>query len=395
MESVKKTCIFCNKLKAEKAFNKEHVIPETIGGKYTVDSVCRECNEKLGKEIDTPLVRNKIMAIGRNEFRIRRGNRRIPSAFKGQYADGTGQKYTIEFNEKGEAYSVQMSEVNSTPNNINITVDAKNKNHGFELLDRELKKRGLENVDPNQIEFKESKGTKKILIDSVRNDALIFGALKIAFEFTHEVCPDYIESELSDIYRKILLEPKLNEEVQKLLLEEVNIKKWYSNRLKEMDGIKKYHHLVFLTPIKGKGLYCYVKLFNTALLVQMSDSEHLSSEVILLNDAKNGNRGFVLNAKLKSFHLQLFSYTGQSRPKDILTNNKGQVPVYDEQGNQLYEHLDQLLSPESVVPKRKDFASKKMKLTQHFSDVNYFLKTEKEEGLLKVESIEFYLELVI
>ena len=49
-------CIICNKIKDNNDFNKEHIIPESIGGSLTIENVCKACNNKLGKEIDSKII---------------------------------------------------------------------------------------------------------------------------------------------------------------------------------------------------------------------------------------------------------------------------------------------------------------------------------------------------
>lgn len=51
-----KKCIICKKIKEDGEFNKEHIIPESIGGSLTIENVCKECNSKLGEEIDSKIV---------------------------------------------------------------------------------------------------------------------------------------------------------------------------------------------------------------------------------------------------------------------------------------------------------------------------------------------------
>lgn len=51
-----KKCIICKKIKEDNEFNKEHIIPESIGGSLTIENVCKDCNNKLGIEIDSKIV---------------------------------------------------------------------------------------------------------------------------------------------------------------------------------------------------------------------------------------------------------------------------------------------------------------------------------------------------
>ena len=56
-----KKCIICNKIKDNKEFNKEHVIPESIGGSLTIENVCKKCNNKLGEEIDSKIINDFLI----------------------------------------------------------------------------------------------------------------------------------------------------------------------------------------------------------------------------------------------------------------------------------------------------------------------------------------------
>lgn len=56
-----KKCIICNEIKEDAEFNKEHVIPELIGGSLTIDNVCKTCNNKLGNEIDSKIINDFLI----------------------------------------------------------------------------------------------------------------------------------------------------------------------------------------------------------------------------------------------------------------------------------------------------------------------------------------------
>ncbi len=49
-------CIFCRQ---EKKHSEEHIIPESIGGIVTISNVCRDCNSKLGTEVDSELNKHR------------------------------------------------------------------------------------------------------------------------------------------------------------------------------------------------------------------------------------------------------------------------------------------------------------------------------------------------
>lgn len=75
-----KKCIICKKIKYDDEFNKEHIIPESIGGSLTIENVCKECNNKLGIEIDSKIVDDfliKANIVG-NEIKNKKNKEKVP-----------------------------------------------------------------------------------------------------------------------------------------------------------------------------------------------------------------------------------------------------------------------------------------------------------------------------
>jgi len=52
-----KYCIFCFRKNTEVAFNREHIIPQSIGGNLFIDEVCESCNSSLGRLIDIQILK--------------------------------------------------------------------------------------------------------------------------------------------------------------------------------------------------------------------------------------------------------------------------------------------------------------------------------------------------
>lgn len=53
----KKYCIFCFRNNTEISFNREHIIPQNIGGNLYIDEVCQECNSILGRYVDIQVLK--------------------------------------------------------------------------------------------------------------------------------------------------------------------------------------------------------------------------------------------------------------------------------------------------------------------------------------------------
>ena len=51
-------CVYCLKVSDGSGFNREHIIPQSIGGPLFVDNmVCEECNSILGREVDCEILK--------------------------------------------------------------------------------------------------------------------------------------------------------------------------------------------------------------------------------------------------------------------------------------------------------------------------------------------------
>lgn len=75
-------CIFCIEEKPREQFSTEHVIPESIGGTFTIDNVCKICNSRLGAEVDSKLVDDSFVKLVRSELGLSGKKGRIPLPVK-------------------------------------------------------------------------------------------------------------------------------------------------------------------------------------------------------------------------------------------------------------------------------------------------------------------------
>ena len=54
-------CIICHRDNVE--MSDEHVTPEAIGGYYHLYKVCKDCNSKLGDQVDAQLLKHWVTAV--------------------------------------------------------------------------------------------------------------------------------------------------------------------------------------------------------------------------------------------------------------------------------------------------------------------------------------------
>lgn len=62
-------CIICRRNNV--SLSDEHVIPDSIGGYYHIHTVCKECNSKLGDNVDVKLLNHTLIKLHRFSKRMR------------------------------------------------------------------------------------------------------------------------------------------------------------------------------------------------------------------------------------------------------------------------------------------------------------------------------------
>lgn len=75
-----KTCIICGKPIKDKSI--EHIIPDAIGGNITIDTVCKDCNSKLGDRVDSKLTNSMMFEWIRHELNIKNRDGKAPNLYK-------------------------------------------------------------------------------------------------------------------------------------------------------------------------------------------------------------------------------------------------------------------------------------------------------------------------
>lgn len=86
-------CIICGLPIEEKSV--EHIIPEAIGGRIKINSVCEKCNKGLGEKIDCKLTEALLFQWIRKVLRIENRDGKIPTLHK-FYRDGDGNNIIVK-----------------------------------------------------------------------------------------------------------------------------------------------------------------------------------------------------------------------------------------------------------------------------------------------------------
>jgi len=72
------SCIFCN---SKNNLTIEHIIPESISQKkepLVIRFVCKDCNNKLGAYVDSPIISDKMISLHRTLYDLKGKKNKIP-----------------------------------------------------------------------------------------------------------------------------------------------------------------------------------------------------------------------------------------------------------------------------------------------------------------------------
>ena len=119
-------CIICRNDNQD--LSDEHVIPEAIGGYYHIYCVCKDCNSKLGKNVDKLLMDHWFIKAARYEKGLKGYSGKIPNPLIGEGILSTGEKVRLEQDDKGKM-SIRLIPstivVSDSEKSFNIRVDIK------------------------------------------------------------------------------------------------------------------------------------------------------------------------------------------------------------------------------------------------------------------------------
>lgn len=194
----KKVCIICRKSKLETDFNIEHIIPESIGNKHlTIDTVCEECNSKLGNKVDYEITNNMISQLDRFINKSKGKSRKIPNPFReGRTLDGR----IVYCDDNLKPSLVPKVDFDTETGKYNVS--ASSLDEAIKIINKKLKRSGKSLLTNEQIkdlqkevEVKREQPTVQIS-GKVDFYNIYLGFIKIAYEFMYYlVGQEYLKDE--------------------------------------------------------------------------------------------------------------------------------------------------------------------------------------------------------
>lgn len=195
-------CIFCEQMKESSV---EHIIPKSLGNKIlTINNVCKQCNSKMGKNIDGPFVNNPLISMYRYNLKLGGYTGKVPNVFeKGKDSDGK-----IIYSDNHFRPKLVPEVVN---NDRGFSISAGSKEEAYEIGVKKLKRLGaaeseiinfVNELENTEVQIVQPKVHYKF---EVNFQDIEIGFLKIAYELTYKLIgKDYDNDDLRSDIRSVL-----------------------------------------------------------------------------------------------------------------------------------------------------------------------------------------------
>lgn len=196
-------CIICGNIEAS---SDEHIIPKSLGNEVLrLNTVCKKCNEGLGRYVDEHLVNNFLSQMIRHQLGLKGQSKKVPNPFsKGKDSDGRD----VHVDDKLKPSLPLRLEKDDDK----IRTTGGSQQQALKAIESTLKRMGkteseikalLNNIE-TRVENYQPELTYKFEINT---DKLLLGALKIAYEYMYLVFGEqFYEDKTAKEIRMVLYE---------------------------------------------------------------------------------------------------------------------------------------------------------------------------------------------
>jgi len=407
-----KECIICREEKSDNEFNDEHVIQDSIQGYYHINSVCKNCNSKLGTAVDSTITNHKFSEFQRLLLNIKGKKGKIPNPFGGTHVlkDDPNQKIQLRVDKEGKLKpyilpSIPDLKSASFGDSFTVVVDKDDENKIDKIIDKIAKRNGIprENIKLFRQEVKKEKPEIKIDL-GIDISNFKMGLLKIAYEFCVDSIPEYYNDEKAILISEILKGVNFSKLENSDLFIGSGFENIIPHNISQIIDTKERNHYLILFSVKKYGLICFIKLFNMfSIVVKMSDKPDYLAEDMIIGINDFDKKEFV-KLHANEFLAQLFTpieyrfqyWIENSEIKEFMRNQQSDdhdyyrigtnIPLFNKNGEIIYNDIDEKLAQPTLIHNDVgDFINEI--ITEIKMDEELYLKLLPNNKLYKVVSV--------
>ncbi len=366
-------CIICRKIRSN--FTEEHVIPDAIGGRYVIHTVCKACNDRLGRKVDLLLTDHYFTKFFRLYQNLPGKSGKLPNPFDGTHSvkGESDTRVRLELNEDGHLTPFLIPKVEGPieengKQRISISIDSRNKESIDSIVKKICKRRGL---DPNRIESREIKPIEShpwILMEgSVDPTKYRIAFLKMAYEFAATELHGYLKDPLGKRISKVLLNGNYGKEDEDWFFIGDGLDKEIMTTVGRYLNLDGHSHFMILADAGIEGTLCLIRVASFALGVRVSErSGYLTDGFKVLVNRIDPPSVEVLSAdevikrvyriSLPMYQLWIpnphdaYEYSIlRQEPGTKIASIDGETSFYDRKGRIVYEKVSQKMEQPGIV----------------------------------------------
>ena len=387
MDEAFKSCIICRAEKAQNCFNDEHVIPDSLGGYYHIRTVCVDCNSRLGREVDSPLVNHKLSELYRFGQEIAGKSGKVPNPFAGVLSqkDSPEKKARLDVGSDGNLELYRPPELKWGEEGskliLSISIDPKDEKKLDGIVAKALARKQIppETIARGEKSFTLEKGAYTC---TWKIDVLNFklGLLKIAYEFAVDTLPDYFHDDTAVTISQVLRDGRYEDALEYVKIGNGLQGKIWDPFNQYLDLDSRTHYLA-LAATDDMGLVCLIKLHDLfAIGVILSPKRYLNE----------GEMHIGINSLDKKSFIRM---TGNEMI-DQCFGPRHCRPLFDLGISPRQDAIDEVTSPhfryEGQVDEHVPLYSQQGELIYHLEDAALKAQIEhKEEGQIHTDTYWF------
>lgn len=399
-----KECIICREPKTD--FLPEHVFPASLGGGFVINSVCHDCNQRMGKYIDTPFANHKWILLYRNLYGLSRGTREIKSPFTGKHTDVRGKEFIVttknreiraEYLPHFDIVETEKGPVGLVTMSANSFLEDKAVKKYSKIVEERLgvpvSHYAIERTVPDAVEIEVRDENNKILM----------GCIKIGYETAVSCIPEYYLDNLAISYSKMLKDCSIDKSLVEFINPPITLKQKIHSELNRYSAISNSVCFTCILNVSGYGLVAAIKFFGIFYCFILSKSEKYIDErlLVLLNDPfrekcypffikRPAEYAFTFESnEFSERHLEELRACANDAKKAFL-NEEGLIPLYNKEAKVIGAHVDVLLT--TTIG---SFQTSNIEMISKIDNIeiggieNVFLKSEKTTLLYPLLAIKF------
>lgn len=290
-------CIICHNKGV--VASDEHIIPKSIGGYLHTWNVCKTCNSIFGDHVDKLLVNQHLVQHMRYKHQLKgQSKEEVKHPFASVFDGEDGKQYKIE--DEGGVLTPHI--IGSKPvlsedgKQMSLIIDASDSKQINGIVEKFCKRNKLQM--PKELpDYKIQKSPAPAIQFhfALDFDELKLAMLKMAYEFTACMIPEYVDYEEGKLIANILKEAN-SKRVAELEIGANILKDDFFRKIfgEVINFDKKTRHYILLANVEDR-LICCVKIFNlfcTTITMAHRPLEQIEEPIIVVNDF--GERDFEL-----------------------------------------------------------------------------------------------------